>query len=105
MKNNGTTTAAGYALDARYGKTLLDKINAATATGYGTLTYTSNTVVDSTNVNRCSISKLGTLAIFYSNMNVNAVKTTDFVKIATVSPGGHFLATLPLQGSTGTATI
>lgn len=71
----------------------------------GTLTYTSNSVVTQTSLNRCSVMRYGKICVLYLNLNVEGVTTSDFVKIGTCSFSGSAMYTGAIQGTSGNATL
>lgn len=96
VANNLTTTADGFVLDARAGKTLNDNLT--------TLTSSTNTLLSATpyggfTVQSISAIKVGRMAIISGYVDVGAVQSAGGYP-----PGTEYtVATLPFSAQTGTA--
>lgn len=96
VANNVTTTADGYVLDARAGKTLNDNLT--------TLTSSTNTLLNATpsgifTVQTVTSVKIGRIAVISGTINVGAVQSAGGYP-----PGvAYQLATLPFSAVTPTA--
>lgn len=89
IANNRTTTASGYALDARQGKALQDAIdelnsNIAQATAYEQTTlkipYSNNSI---------TLVKLGRLVIASGNVQFSSSASLSYTKVNEVVPEGY----------------